>query len=214
MTVYRSPMHDYTAEIDELADDILAYAKDRVSLDPTPMGRSASAAELYEALGPTITAEGIGSEKALKAFTDVLAPACLSVDNTRYLSFVPAAPTEAAVLFDLVVGAESIYGGSWLEGAGATYAENEALRWLCDLSGLDERSGGVFVQGGTIGNLSALVGARGAAEDRLHKQGLYRPNRWAFLVSDTAHSSVPAAAAGDGRRRHPGTHRPRPPADR
>ena len=36
----------------------------------------------------------------------------------RFLSFVPAAPTEASILFDLVVGASSIYGGSWLEGGG------------------------------------------------------------------------------------------------
>ncbi len=188
-------MHEFTPEIDALANDILAYAKDRVSLEPTPMGRSASAKELFESLGgPTITEDGIGSNAALKAFTDVLAPACLSVDNTRYLSFIPAAPTEAAILFDLVVGAESIYGGSWLEGAGAAYAENEALRWLCDLAGLDDQSGGVFVQGGTIGNLSALVGARGSAEARLRAQGLDRPDRWAFLVSDTAHSSVPSAA--------------------
>jgi len=188
-------MHEYTPEIDSLADDVLAYAKERVSLEPTPMGRSASAKELFDALGgPTITEDGIGSERALRAFTDVLAPACLSVDNTRYLSFVPAAPTEAAILFDLVVGAESIYGGSWLEGAGAAYAENEALRWLCDLAGLDESSGGVFVQGGTIGNLSALVGARGYARARLDRLGRPHPERWAFLVSDTAHSSVPSAA--------------------
>ena len=61
-------------------------------------------------------------------FADVLAPACISVDHPRFLSFVPAAPTEAAVLFDLVVGASSIYAGSWLEGGGAVFAENEALR--------------------------------------------------------------------------------------
>ena len=65
--------------------------------------------------------------------------ACISVDNPRYLSFIPAAPTEAATLFDLVVGASSIYGGSWLEGAGAVYAENQALRWIADLAGLPER---------------------------------------------------------------------------
>ena len=39
-------------------------------------------------------------------------------------------------MFDLVVGASSIYGGSWLEGAGAVYAENAALRWVADLAGL------------------------------------------------------------------------------
>ena len=48
-------------------------------------------------------------------------------------------------MFDLVVGASSIYGGSWLEGAGAVYAENEALRWVADLAGLPPSAGGVFV---------------------------------------------------------------------
>ena len=82
---------------------------------------------------------GIGGLEALRVFGDVLAPACISVDHPRFLSFVPAAPTEASILFDLVVGASSIYGGSWLEGAGAVFAENEALRWIADLAGLPGR---------------------------------------------------------------------------
>ena len=96
----------------------------------------------------------------------MLSKACISVDHPRYLSFIPAAPTEAASLFDLVVGASSIYGGSWLEGAGAVFAENQALAWLADLAGFPESAGGVFVQGGTLGNLSALVAARHAAAAR------------------------------------------------
>ena len=48
--------------------------------------------------------------RALDVFADVLAPACISTDHPRYLSFIPCAPTEAAA-FDLVVGASSIYGG-------------------------------------------------------------------------------------------------------
>ena len=48
------------------------------------------------------------------------------------------------MLFDLVVGASSIYGGSWLEGAGAVYAENQALRWIADLAGLPDRGRRLF----------------------------------------------------------------------
>ena len=70
----------------------------------------------------------------LELFDHVLSRACISIDHPRFLSFIPSAPTEAATLFDLVVGASSIYGGSWLEGAGAVYAENQALA-------LDLRSG-------------------------------------------------------------------------
>ena len=33
----------------------------------------------------------------------------------------------------IVVGASSIYGGSWMEGSGAVFAENQALRWIADL---------------------------------------------------------------------------------
>ena len=103
---------------------------------------------------------GSGASKRSRVFTDLLAPACISVDHPRFLSFVPAAPTDSAILFDLVVGASSIYGGSWMEGAGAVFAENQALRWIADLVGLPDGAGGVFVSGGTAGNLSALVAAR------------------------------------------------------
>ncbi len=188
-------MHDYTDDTDRLADEIVELARWRTRLDPIPLGTARTADELVELVGATITAEGIGGHQALAIFRDVLAPSCLSVDYTKYLSFVPAAPTEAAVLFDLVVGAFSIYGGSWIEGAGSTHAENEAIRWLADLAGLSSTAGGVFVPGGTIGNLSAMVGARGAAEQRLAEAGHPRPDRWAFVVSATAHSSIPSAAA-------------------
>ena len=45
--------------------------------------------------GPTpgITPTGIGGLEALRLFDTVLAPACISVDHPRFLSFVPAAPS-------------------------------------------------------------------------------------------------------------------------
>ena len=98
--------------------------------------------------GETITPDGIGGREALHLFTDVLAPACISVKHPRLLAFMRAAPTKAATLFDLVVGASNIYGGTWLEGAGAVYAENQALRWVADLAHFPPEAGGTFVSGG------------------------------------------------------------------
>ena len=66
------------------------------------------------------------------------------------------------------------------------FAENQALRWIADLVGLPEQAGGVFVQGGTIGNLSALVAAR--ANARHLRQDL--PARWAVVITGETHSSV------------------------
>jgi glutamate/tyrosine decarboxylase-like PLP-dependent enzyme len=99
-------------------------------------------------------------------------------------------------MFDLVVGASSIYAGSWLEGAGAVYAENQALRWIADLAGLPPEAGGVFVPGGTIGNLSALVAARHTARMNATHEGRLgsgaRP--WRIAATRGAHSSIQSAA--------------------
>ena len=189
-------MHGWNEDIEQVAQSVLTYARDRLRLDPVPLDAPRSAAELEAAVGQTITAGGLGGEEALRRFTEVLAQACLSIDHPRYLSFIPCAPTEAAMLFDLVVGASSIYGGSWLEGSGAVFAENQALAWLAGLAGLPDAAGGVFVQGGTIGNLSALVAARHRARGRRTAAGTDgEPTRWAIAASTEVHSSVRAAAS-------------------
>lgn len=181
-------MHEFTPEVEALADEILAYSLHRLKTDP-PLDGPLSERELFDAVGNTITAQGLGGHQALEVFTRVLAKACISTDHPRNLAFIPSAPSEYANLFDLVVGASALYGGSWQEGAGAVFAENQALRWLSDLAGLPQSAGGVFVQGGTIGNLSALVVARAQARKLWPET-----TRWAIACSQEAHSSISSAA--------------------
>ena len=178
-------MHSYSPADDRTARALADYCLQRLAME-APLDRPLRPEELEALAGQTVTPEGIGGDEALRLWADVLGPACLSVDHRRYLSFIPSAPTKAAAGFDMLVGASSVYGGSWLEGAGAVYAENQALHWLASLAGLPDGAGGVFVQGGTIGNLSALVAAREAA---LHRRG-GRPARWAVCVTEETHSSV------------------------
>ena len=184
-----SKVHKFNAEVQEVADEILAYALERLRLEP-PLDGPLTAQELYEKVGNTITAKGLGGLPTLEIFKEVLAKACISTDHERYLAFIPTAPSEYSSLFDLVVSAASIYGGSWQEGAGAVFAENQALRWLADLAGFPESAGGVFVSGGTIGNLSALVVAR---EDARRNHPNHK-GKWAVVCGDQAHSSIAGAA--------------------
>jgi len=183
-------MHRYTQETEDLARALEDYARARIA-DLPPLDRPASPEELSARAGETITPEGIGGEQALRIWADVLAPATISTDHPAYLAFVPGAPTRASILFDLVLSASSTYGGSWMEGAGAVWAENQTLRWLADLVGLPPEAGGCFVSGGTAGNLSALVAARHHAASRRGD----RPARWKIASADTAHSSIASAAA-------------------
>ena len=180
-------MHEVTPDLREA---VFAYARQRLNYAPPPLD-SPKPIEVLQALaGQTITEAGLGGEAALELFGEVLAPSTISTDHPGYLSFIPSAPTEASKLFDLIVSASAIYGGSWMEGAGAVYAENQVIEWLAREAGLPATAGGVFVQGGTIGNLSALVAARHAAQQRKTK-----PHKgWAFVCSSEAHSSLKTAA--------------------
>jgi L-2,4-diaminobutyrate decarboxylase len=180
-----SAVHTFTPDVEKMARSLADFCLNRLA-EAAPLDRGRTPEELERAAGATVTAEGIGADAALGLWRDVLGPACVSVDHRRYLAFIPSAPTKAAAAFDMLVGATSVYSGSWLEGSGAVYAENQALRWLADLAGLPSDSGGAFVQGGTIGNLSALVAAREAAR---HARG-DRPRRWAVCLTEEAHSSV------------------------
>ena len=181
-------MHEFTTEVEELAKAVMEYSLARLKSDP-PLDGPRSEADLYAELGNTITAAGLGGKETLKVFTETLALACISTDHPRNLAFIPSAPSEYSNLFDLVVGASSLYGGSWQEGAGAVFAENQAIKWLIDIAGLPSSAGGVFVQGGTMGNLSALVVAR----DQVRKT---HPDtqRWVIACSAESHSSITSAA--------------------
>ena len=184
-------MHQMKPDIEALSESILAYAMDRMRMDPPTIDHPLPQSKLEELVGQTITEKGLGGEKALDLFIDTLAPACISEDHPRYLAFVPTAPSEVSTLFDLIVGASNICASSWLEGAGAIYAENQALRWIADIAGLPAEAGGVFVSGGTAGNLSALVAAR---HDWRQKSPDHQRQRGLIISSRGAHASVDQAA--------------------
>ena len=168
-----------------MASELLRYTVERLRLDPVPLDHPRPASELDE-LAPSLIGEsGNDPDLVLATFAEVLAPAVMSADSTRFLSMIPAAPTKAALLFDSVVSASSLNGISWLEAAGAVHAENQVLRWLADLAGLGDDAGGCFVSGGSAANLSALVVARDLAIRARPHVG-----RWSVVVADSAHSSI------------------------
>ena len=187
-------MHAASPESTSIVDAVLEYSRRRMLATDVPLDKPQTPAELNRLVGPTITDAGLGAARALSVFEHILAPACLTTSHPQYLSFIPAAPTMAAVAFDLVVSASGLYGGSWLEGSGAVHAENEVLSFLAAEFGLPASAGGVFVQGGTIGNLSALVAARETAKAKLVAAGAELPERWKIVCSKEAHSSNKSAA--------------------
>ena len=177
--------------VDELLiDAVIDWSYRRIVGGEDPMTGAKPAADLAAALDGAICPQGVGGHEALRRWSEVIVPATRAMGEPMNLAYVPASPTAAALTFDLAVSSAQIMGALWETGAGAIAAENQALRWLADLAGWPPGAGGVFVQGGTIGNLSALVAARQRARSRLDVP----PARWRIAASAAAHSSIASAA--------------------
>ncbi|MGP0032060.1 MAG: pyridoxal phosphate-dependent decarboxylase family protein [Acidimicrobiales bacterium] len=175
-------------EFDEaMADLVFAACRERLALDPVPLDFGGLSAALPAAVAGLMRPEGNDAAKVLQLFVDTLATAVVSCDSPRFLSFIPAAPTKAALLFDMFVSCSSLQGTSWLEAAGVVVAENQALGVLATEAGFPPGAGGCFVAGGSAGNLSALVVARDTPR---HPRRGQAPARPLVAVSDDAHSSV------------------------
>ncbi len=169
---------------------VLDWAHRRIVDGQDPQSGARPAADLEAELSASIGPAGIGGREALRRFAEVIVPATRAQGHHMNLAYVPSAPTPASLTFDVAVSAAEIFAGTWEVGAGAIHAENQALDWLADLAGFPSTAGGTFVQGGTVGNLSALAVARARARSR----GAVPDTRWAIAATAGAHSSIRSAA--------------------
>ncbi len=172
---------------ESMADLIFAACRERLSMDPVALDFGGMVSSLDAELAGLMTAGGTDAAQVLQLFVDKLSSAVVSCDSPRFLSFIPAAPTKASLLFDMFVSCSSLHGTSWLEAAGVVVAENQALGVLAAQAGFPEEAGGCFVAGGSAGNLSALMVARDTAAHRRHGVAPLRP---LVAISEDAHSSV------------------------
>jgi L-2,4-diaminobutyrate decarboxylase len=183
-------MHKIDIELIEMTMDVMKYAIDRISHTKQKIGKPQKEEVLKALVGETITKDGIGGETAFNLWKEHLAKANVPVDHPRNLAFVPAAPTRAAIMFDLVTSVSSIHGAYWMEGAGGIFCENEAMKWIVSLTGLPEGAFGVFTSGGTAANLSAIVTAR----ELWREDDTYKREKGLIITSSGAHSSIKAMA--------------------
>ena len=182
-------MHQVDQTTEQMVRSVLAYAENRLRMNPVPLDKGTQeAAELYRVLNGVIRDRGRAPDEVLGIYSSVIAPSIVSADSPRFLGFIPAAPTKASLLFDMLISCASIQGISWLEASGAIAAENTVLRVIADEAGLPPSAGGCFVSGGSAGNLSALAVARETTKRRLGDEAAGR--RLRVVVGTDAHSSI------------------------
>ena len=163
-------MHEVDETTEQMVRSVLAYREPAANEPGAPrQGAGCPPTSCTNALTGLICEAPRQPDEVLGVYTSVIAPSVISADSPRFLGFIPAAPTKASLLFDMLVSCASIQGISWPSDPG------------------QRRLDYAVVDGGDVIGRPASDGWAGIAY-------LYSPRVWAFRLirisnaSETCHS--------------------------
>jgi glutamate/tyrosine decarboxylase-like PLP-dependent enzyme len=110
----------------------------------------------------------------------------MNIAHPRFFAFVPGPSNFVSVMADALAAGFNVFNGSWLGGSAAAALELAVIDWFREWCGFPAEAGGLFVSGGSMANLTALVAARHTKlDDRTAGAVIY--------YSDQTHSSIDRA---------------------
>jgi aromatic-L-amino-acid decarboxylase len=107
----------------------------------------------------------------------------MHLDHPRFFAFVPSPGNFVGAMADALAAGFNVFAGTWLEASGPAQIELVAIDWLRQACGLPDSAGGLFVSGGSMANITALVVARHVKLGRRDADGV-------VYCSDQTHSSI------------------------
>ena len=156
------------------------------NLERGPVGDKVDPAKLLPLFDQDPPETGCDPNELLAQLERDVFPNNLHVDHPRFFAFVPGPNNFVSAMADALAAGFNIFNGTWLGGSAAAAVEFGVVRWLCRICGFPTAAGGLFVSGGSMANLTALVAARHSLlQDRVVGATVY--------FSDQTHSSVERA---------------------
>lgn len=138
-------------------------------------------------LNQTIPSEGREVEEVYREMIRDVYMTTLLPQHPRSFSCVPSTASLVSWMGDVMTNAFNPHASCRLNAAGADYIEKNLIQWMCERAGYPEGSGGLFVSGGSIANLTALIAARDA------KLSYEERSRAVVYISDQTHISLTKA---------------------
>lgn len=180
-----SPLSLSVEEMRDLGYRAIDSIVDRLAtLSDRSTGRKADAAIIRPLLAERLSEHPTPPADVLAELERDILSYCGAVDHPRFFAFVPAPNNYVSAIADALASGYNVFAGTWLEGSGAIAAELALIDFLRRECGLPSTAGGLFVSGGSMANITALLAAR---EAKLGNDGLSKGV--AYFSSET-HSSV------------------------
>lgn len=131
-----------------------------------------------------IPREGRALEAVMKEMEEEIYQYQINSNHPRFFGFVPSPASNLSWIGDIMTSAYNIQAGGCTLAPAVACAERELIHWFCKQAGFTEHPGGVFVSGGSMANMTALIAAR---DQKLTEETF---ELGVAYVSDQTHSSL------------------------
>ena len=203
---------DRVTTTDGLMSELLRHTAERAvaylaGLDSRGVAPAPEALAGLERLGGPLPEHPSPPEETIRLLDEFGSPATVSNAGGRYFGFVNGGSLPAALAANWLAAAWDQNAALAVMSPVAARLEEIALGWLVELLGLPPGTGGAFVSGATMANLTGLAAARNAVLRRagwdVEAEGLVGAPPITVVVGTEAHATVHKALGllGLGRQR-------------
>lgn len=148
-----------------------------------------SSAEIRQKLEATLPREGTSFDNLLATLEETIVPHSRHNGHPRMFGYVQSPGAALGAFADLLASTLNANLTAWRSAPAAVEMERLTIDWIRQILDFPSGAGGLFVSGGSIANLSALVTARTA-----HKKHSLGKTLRIYASSETHHSIAKAAA--------------------
>ena len=149
-----------------------------------PVCRPAKETTLEHLEKQTIPAEGRPVQEVYSEMLRDIYSNTILGQHPRSFSCVPSTASLLSWMGDVMTGFYNPHASCQINGPAAEMVEKKLIKWMCSLAGYPKTSGGLFVSGGSMANLTALTAARD------QKLTYEERSRAVIYVSGQTHASV------------------------
>lgn len=179
-----APLQLTRDQMQALGEQALAMVIDHIEgLREQPTTTTLPRAEAVRRLHTPLPEAPTPPQELLDLLAREVFPNAFRADHPRFYAFVPSPSNFVSAVGDFLTSGHNVFSGHWLASSAASQIELTVLDWLQRMCGYPAGAGGIFVSGGSMANLSAIVVAR---ETRL---GGHDPQSVVYC-SDQTHSSM------------------------
>src|SRR5258707_7203444 len=181
----------YRPLIDDASRRALRYLE---SLADRPVGPDPEGVKQLAAWDTPLPQGPTDPHEVLRLLDEVGSPATMAMAGPRFFGFVIGGALPVTVAANWLATAWDQNTGLWRSTPGTSTLEEVSLRWMVELFGLPPETGGAFVTGATVANMSALAAGRHAVLERVgwnvEAKGLFGAPPITVVVGEEAHPTL------------------------